>query len=170
MSYNRYLHKGFSPDYYHAKLSSTNSASWAKGDYFKKRDDGSPGSAKCAMGQLGVRYSMTPSDYTDEQQGMIDLFRHYLDVEVHHINDGLDVTYNYIDPDEEEGFIPSPKQRILGALRIAQDIHNVEQLLLEDKRKVRILLSYLHRNPCSFDFGEYVVTKTADVSTNLLYK
>lgn len=167
MSYKKYAYKGYTPEHYHSKLLDTDLASWAVGDYFKKRDSGEKGSAKCAMGQLGVRYSMNPEHYPEEAKGMLEMFRHYLDVEVHHVNDGLDTAYAFAQNDT--AFI-NPKQRILSAIRVCEDVYNIEQMLLEDRRKVRILLSYLHRNPANFDLGDYTITKSNTSSTNLLYE
>lgn len=159
--YRPFALKGFTPQYYYYKLYETPAKGWAVGDYFKKRDDGSPGSAKCVMGHLGVRYGMTPDeDYTDEQMGFIKLFRHYLGVEVHHVNDGLDLLYN---TDHH------PKQRILSAINMAQELHYIEEVMMEDKRMVRVILDYLHRNPNGFDMDGYSVIKTNYTSTNTLY-
>lgn len=173
------IKKGLTPNYFFNKLQKINSGAWAEGDYCRTRDD-APGMRRCAMGLLGVGYRSVPNKYSDEQKGLIEIFRHYLNADVHMVNDGtsfdpmiergegsvhkqqdLSLLYSYDSMiQNEDSYIPTPKSRVLGALGLAINLYNVEELIREDRRFLIILLDYLHRNPNSYNFMGYSITKS----------
>lgn len=173
------IKKGLTPNFFYNKLQRVNSGAWAEGDYCRTRDD-APGMRRCAMGLLGVGYRSVPEKYTDEQKAFIEIFKHYLNADVHMVNDGtsfdgmtdkgegtvyeqkdLSLLYSYDSMTQNESsYIPTPKARVLGALSLAINLYNVEELIREDRRFLTILLDYLHRNPNSYNFNGYSITKS----------